>query len=173
MATLLDTSALVVFLRSRRPTPGHERLARVVGEELRAGRGLVSAVTAVELLVGGMGATGRARLGEILDRLPVVGMDREVAGIAGSMGAYLRSRGASVPQVDLAIAATAVWLDVPLLTCDSDFLRGRRVALDLEGGSAGGRSAPRHAAGTPGLEEDLLSPQAAWTSLLIHPASVA
>jgi hypothetical protein len=72
VATLLDTSALVVFLRSSRPTPGHAQLARVLGEELRAGQGLTSAAAAVELLVRATGVKGRSRLGGLLRKLPVV-----------------------------------------------------------------------------------------------------
>ena len=52
----------------------------------------------------------------------------------------------TIPLPDLLIAATAVWLDVPLLTCDSDFARGRALASEAE----------------PGL----------WSSLRRHPASV-
>lgn len=180
MATLLDTSALVVFLRSRRSSPAHERLARATGEALRNGQGLVSAASSVELLVGSQGSAGQAAIRRLLESLPVVGMGREVSLLAGSMGAYLRHRGASVPQVDLAIAATAVWLDVPVLTADSDFFRGRRVAWDdpdpATGVAAGGvpddgiwRPAPL---GAPRWEDHLPPPMEAWRSLMIHPASV-
>lgn len=58
MATLLDTSALVVFLRARRSSPAHERLAQATGEALRNGQGLVSAATSAELLVGSRGSVG-------------------------------------------------------------------------------------------------------------------
>jgi len=58
VATLLDTSALVVFLRARRSSPAHERLAQATGEALRNGQGLVSAATSAELLVGSRGSVG-------------------------------------------------------------------------------------------------------------------
>lgn len=64
---------------------------------------------------------------ELIARLPVVDTGRDVAQLAGRMGATARKAGATVPLPNLLIAATAVWLDVPLLTCDSDFRRGIQV----------------------------------------------
>lgn len=45
------------------------------------------------------------------------------------MGRSVRARGETLPLPDLLIAATAAWIGVPLLTCDSDFRRGRELAL--------------------------------------------
>lgn len=123
MATILDTSALVVFIRRSRP-PALEPVADAARGELEAGQALLSAVTAAELLVGSRGETATGPLLELLARLPVVDAGREVARVAGLMGAAARQAGATIPLPDLLIAATAVWLDVPLLTCDSDFRRG-------------------------------------------------
>jgi predicted nucleic acid-binding protein len=154
VATLLDTSALAVFIRRRRPS-GVEELARAAREELEAGRVLVSSVTAVELLVGASSDAAVKQLSGLLDALPVVSPDRDVALLAGRMGAYARARGATIPVPDLLIAATAVWLDVSILTCDSDFLRGSRLGHTEEGVNReddGGRL---------------------WGRLRLHPASVA
>lgn len=123
MATVLDTSALVVLLRRRRP-PELEPVAAAARGELESGRALLSAVTAAELLVGSRRRAGEDPLLGLLERLPVVDTGREVAGMAGLMGAAARQAGATIPLPDLLIAATAVWLDVPLLTCDRDFRRG-------------------------------------------------
>jgi predicted nucleic acid-binding protein len=68
---------------------------------------------------------------------------RDIAVRAGRMGAVARARGALVPVPDLLIAATAITLDIPLLTCDSDFGRGSGL-----GGRAGD-----------------------WARLRLHPAS--
>jgi predicted nucleic acid-binding protein len=129
VATLLDTSALVVLIRRHRPA-GLDGVADAARGELEAGRALVSAVTAAELLVGARGG-GAVALERLLDHLPVVDVGREVAVLAGRMGAAARATGATIPLPDLLIAGTAAWLDVPLLTCDSDFFRG--VELGGEG----------------------------------------
>jgi len=144
MATVLDTSALVVLLRRSRP-PELEPVAEAARGELESGRALLSAVTAAELLVGSRGRAGGDPLLDLLERLPVVDTGREVAGMAGLMGAAARRAGATIPLPDLLIAATAVWLDVPLLTCDTDFRRGME---------AGGGSGP-----------------GPWAKLRLHPAS--
>lgn len=145
MATLLDTSALTVLIRRSPPAP-LRAVRRAARDEIEAGRALLSGVTAVELLVGARGAEGVRRIRELLEVLPVVAADRTVATEAGRMGFHARSRGATIPVPDLLIAATAVWLDVPLLTCDSDFGRGGRVCEN-------GDDSP-------------------WGRLRLHPASV-
>ena len=145
MATLLDTSAVIVFLRRSRPGR-FESVAAAAGDALGSGAGLLSAVSATELLLGARDDGAAADLRALLARVPVVASDREVAELAGRMGAAARRAGAPIPTPDLLIAATAVWLDLPLLTCDSDF--GRGVTL----GEAGG------------------SPE--WGRLKLHPASV-
>lgn len=133
MATVLDTSALVVLMRRSRP-PELEPVADAARGELEAGRALLSAVTATELLVGSRGEDGTGPLLELVGRLPVVDTGREVAQLAGRMGATARQTGATIPLPDLLIAATAVWLEVPLLTCDSDFRRGIKVDDGAESG---------------------------------------
>ena len=144
MATVLDTSALVMLMRRNRP-PGLGQVAEAARGELEAGRALLSAVTAAELLVGAPGNAATGPLTELLARLPVVDAGREIARVAGQMGAAARQAGATIPLPDLLIGATAVWLNVPLLTCDSDFRRGIEVV------------------GGPGL--------GAWSKLRLHPAS--
>ena len=123
-----------------------EAVRRAARDEIEAGRALVSAVTAVELLVGAQNEGAVRRLSDLLEVLPVVAADREVATDAGRMGAHARSRGATIPAPDLLIAATAVWLNLPLLTCDSDFGRGERLGKEGNGSS--------------------------WSRLRLHPASV-
>ena len=132
MAILLDTSAIVVFLRRGR-LARYEAAAAAAGEALAGGRALLSAVSSAELLVGARDARAVADLSDLLAAIPVVAVDRAVGALAGRMGASARRAGATIPLPDLLIAATAVWLDVPLLTCDSDHARG--VAL---GASPGG-----------------------------------
>ncbi|HUH11832.1 MAG TPA: PIN domain-containing protein, partial [Longimicrobiales bacterium] len=61
MATLLDTSALVVLLR-RSPEPARARVAAAAAAELRGSHGLVSAVTLAELLIGARDGAGAERI---------------------------------------------------------------------------------------------------------------
>jgi predicted nucleic acid-binding protein len=153
VATLLDTSALVVLVRRDR-APDLEMVARAAREEIDSGRCFVSSVTATELIVGARGDAGLTALGTLLEALPVVAVDREVATLAGLMGAYARKMGATIPLADLLITATAVHIDIPLLTCDQDFARGRRLA-------------PRRRRSlAPGSGEEL------WQRFALHPASV-
>lgn len=144
MATLLDTSALVVLMRRGR-LAALESVAEAARGELEAGRALVSVVTAAELRVGARDAPAGERIGALLERLPVVDAGREIATLAGRMGAAARSAGATIPLPDLLIAGTAVWLDVQLLTCDADFARGVEAGSGDEGGG--------------------------WATLRLHPAS--
>jgi predicted nucleic acid-binding protein len=127
VATLLDTSALVVLIRRRRPAE-REAVAEAARAELEGGRALVSAVTAAELLVGVRDEPAAELVGRLLGHLPVVDAGREVGVLAGRMGATARAGGRTVPLPDLLIAATAVWLDLPLLTCDTDFARAVEAA---------------------------------------------
>jgi predicted nucleic acid-binding protein len=137
VATVVDTSALVVFLRR-----GHAAelsgVADAARGELEAGRALLSVVTATELLVGGRDGEAVERLTRLLHGIPVVSADREVSELGGRLGAVARWNGQTIPLPDLLIAATAIWLDVPLLTCDSDFGRGRALASLPEPGPWGG-----------------------------------
>lgn len=146
MATLLDTSALVVLLR-RHPPGGTENIREATSSVLRNQAAVLSTITVTELMTGARDDTGAARLRKLLDHLPVVGADREVADRAGRMGREARAAGRTVPIADLLIAATALYLDVALLTCDSDFKRGLSLAED--GGAA-----------------------SAWSGFRLHPASV-
>jgi predicted nucleic acid-binding protein len=143
VATLLDTSALVVLMRRGRPA-ALEAVAEAARSELEAGRAMVSVVTSVELRVGARGPGAADRLDGFLARLPVVDAGREIGALAGRMGAVAHSAGETIPLPDLLIAATAVWLEVPLLTCDSDFARG--VEVDSVGDEEGWTSLRLHGA---------------------------
>jgi predicted nucleic acid-binding protein len=103
-------------------------VASAAEDRIRAGRAVLSAVTVTELLVGARDEEAERRVGELVGRLPVVAFDRDLAALAGRMGRDVRRAGHVLPLPDLAIAATAVWLGVPLLTADSDFARGSDLA---------------------------------------------
>jgi predicted nucleic acid-binding protein len=88
----------------------------------------IAATTASELLHGVhrlKGAVARTRaerfVERLLDAIPVVPFDIDVARVHARLDAELSASGASVGAADLMIAATAVWLDYRLATRD---LRG-------------------------------------------------
>jgi len=150
VAVLLDTTAAVLLLRRKPPQEARPLLDAALGA-IAGGTALLPAVAAAELLLGERRPEGAGRLRTALSHLPVVVLPAEAAAEAGSMGGFLASVGASVPLPDLLIAATALWLGVPLLTWDSDFPRSVAVARGSDS---------RH----PGAEP--------WRALRLHPASI-
>lgn len=133
MATLIDTSALIVFLR-RQSLVGFEVVAAATEDRIRAGGAILSSITVTELLVGARNVKAEVQVRNLLERLPAIAFDRELAVVAGRMGRAARATGRIVPLPDLAIAASAVWLGVPLLTLDSDFSRGVELAREAREG---------------------------------------
>ncbi len=124
----LDTSA---YSHLRRGSPTAVEAVR------RARRVVVPVVVLGELRAGFLGGTHRDRnLAELQDFLahPVVSVadiDRRVAEAFASLVDELRRIYARVPTNDLWIAAVALVHGLTLVTCDTDFLRIRRVAVTL------------------------------------------
>lgn len=109
MSVLVDTSVLIDVLRGEAVAGTALREARLAGQ-LHA-----SEVTRLEVLAGMRAAeepSTRALLA-ILDWHP---LDARVAEIAGELGRQWLPSNRGIDSVDLAIAATAVLLDAPLLT---------------------------------------------------------
>lgn len=118
MGTLIDTSVIVAIERGRLDPD----LLRDADEDEPIA---LSAVTASELLHGVhrlTGAVARTRaerfVEQILDAIPVIAFDLDVARVHARLDAELSARGASVGDADLMIAATAVWLDYRIATRD-------------------------------------------------------
>lgn len=149
MTVLFDTSVVILLLRSKRPE-GTEALLGAARLAIAGGRAVLPAVTVSEILLGERRAERVTELSVPLAHIPAAILPREAAETAGLLGGFLRESGATVPLPDLLIAATALWLQLPLLTWDGDFARSRRLALDS--GSA-----------HPGA--------ALWRALEFHPAS--
>lgn len=105
----MDTSVLVDLLRGYQP-------ARDVLEQRRAlGPLHASEVTRLEVLAG-MRPSEERRTRGLLDSLHFHPLDAHVAEEAGALGRrWLASHG-SIDSADLAIAATALHLGLPLLT---------------------------------------------------------
>jgi predicted nucleic acid-binding protein len=146
---LFDTTVAVLLLR-RRPPAAAEGIIGAARSQILAGSALLASPGLTELLIGESTPRGTEALRSALERLPTASLPPEAADDAGVMGAFLRSRGASIPFADLQIAATAVWLEIPLLAWDGDYARSKDVAL---------ASKSTH----PGAD--------LWRALQLHPAS--
>jgi predicted nucleic acid-binding protein len=118
VGTLIDTSVIIAIQRGQldpqhlRDTDDDEPIA-------------MSAMTASELLHGVhrlTSAVARTRgerfVEHLLDSIPVIAFDLDVARVHARLDAELSAQGASVGDADLIIAATAVWLDYRVATRD-------------------------------------------------------
>jgi len=117
VGTLIDTSVLIAIER------GDLDLATVREDEEE--ELAIAAITASELLHGVhrlRGAVARTRaerfVEHLLEVLPVIPFDLDVARIHARIDAELSAAGAMVGDADLMIAATAVWLDYRVATHD-------------------------------------------------------
>ena len=115
---MIDTSVLIAIERGRVDPV----LLRDVDEDEPIA---IAAITASELLHGVHRLTSavlrmRAErfVEELLDSIPVVAFDLDVARVHARLDAELSAKGASVGDADLMIAATAVWLDYRVATRD-------------------------------------------------------
>ena len=118
MGTLIDTSVIIAIQRGQLD-PQH--LRETDDDEPIA----MSAMTASELLHGVhrlTSAVARTRserfVEHLIDSIPVIAFDLDVARIHARLDAELSAQGASVGDADLIIAATAVWLDYRVATRD-------------------------------------------------------
>ena len=118
MGTLIDTSVIIAIERGQiDPT-----LLRDVDEDEPIA---IAAITASELFHGVhrlTGAVARTRterfVEQLLDAIPVVPFDLDVARVHARLDAELSAKGTAVGDADLMIAATAVWLDYRVATRD-------------------------------------------------------
>lgn len=109
ISCLLDTDIAIDFLRRR-------DYARKLLEH-RAGEGLQAISTLTQLeIYRGMKPIEEDTTNAFLDGLISVAVDIPIARRAGSMPAENRTRGVTVGIADAIIAATALHLNVPLLT---------------------------------------------------------
>ena len=118
MGTLIDTSVLIALER------GQLDLAQITGYDENEPVA-IAAITASELLHGVhrlRGAVARTHAGRfverLLDAIPVIPFDLEIARVHARIDAELAAAGTAVGDADLMIAATAVWLDYRIATRD-------------------------------------------------------
>jgi predicted nucleic acid-binding protein len=109
VSCLLDTDVVIDFLRSR-------SYARALLEKW-SGEGLLAVSTLTHLEVyQGMRSSEEKATNLLLDGLVSIPVDVSVARRAGGLLRELRSKGLTVSVGDAIIAATALQLNVPLLT---------------------------------------------------------
>lgn len=127
MGLVIDTSALVSF---EREGSGWEQLLADVGEDAV----VLPAIVYGELLVGvrlaaspARGASRRAKIAALVDRVPLVEFGREIAEQWAELFAELSRRGQLIPANDLTVAATARHLGFGVLVGGRDEEHFRRV----------------------------------------------
>jgi predicted nucleic acid-binding protein len=118
LGTLIDTSVIIAIERGRLDPAA----LRDADEDEPVA---LAAITASELLHGVhrlTSAVARTRaerfVEHVLDVIPVISFDLDVARVHARLDAELSARGTSVGDADLMIAATAVWLDYRVATRD-------------------------------------------------------
>ena len=109
MAALVDTSVLIDYLR------GHQGAGDLLEAERAAGALHASEMTRLELLVG-MRPAEEEQTRLLLSTLRWQPVDGQVAERAGELGRVWLPSYRGMDGSDLAIAATAILLDVRLLT---------------------------------------------------------
>lgn len=109
MTVLVDTSVLIDVLR------GDERAVSLLLASRRAGPLHASEITRAEVLCG-MRARERPATERLLDTLTWHPLDQAIAVLAGDIGRRWLPSHRGIDAADLAIAATALSIGVPLLT---------------------------------------------------------
>lgn len=113
MNRLVDTDVVIDYLKG---TPG---AVRTVDRLFHGGIG-ISIVTDGEILDGihqsRDTAVDHQRFEELLEAVPVVSLTTTTMTIFARLRGTLRSQGQLIPDFDLLIAATAIELNVPLVT---------------------------------------------------------
>ncbi|MGH7569696.1 MAG: PIN domain-containing protein [Gemmatimonadales bacterium] len=127
MGLVIDTSALVA---SERAGESWERAVSAIGDE----PAVVPAIVYAELLVGveladdpGRAAGRRARIEALVSRVPLVEFGAGVAVHWARLFASLNRAGRPIPANDLAVAATALFLEFGVLIGPRDEAHFRAV----------------------------------------------
>ena len=136
MGVVVDTSALVAAERRRETDSSGAELTwdRLLGR-LSNDRAVLPAAVYAELLAGvhlannlAQAAARRARIDALTAHLPIIDFDAAIARQWARTFAELRRNGKAIPANDLAIAATALHLEFPVLVGPSGEGYFRRVA---------------------------------------------
>lgn len=111
MSAVVDTSVLIDVLRGSEPAA-----ALLAGR--RATGALHSSIVVKAEVLSGMRAKEETRTRTLLSSIEWHDVDNTIAEKAGELGRRWLSSHNSIDVADLLIAATAITLDFPLLTCN-------------------------------------------------------
>ena len=111
MKTIVDTSAIIAYLRKEPP-------GEIVVELLKEEAVIVPAVCIFELLAGVKSERHMQQRRQLLDLSEIAEIDREISEKAAELFTVLRSEGITIDNEDLLIAATSIILNLPLLTAN-------------------------------------------------------
>jgi tRNA(fMet)-specific endonuclease VapC len=125
---LLDTN-ICIYIRQRKPEEVLRRFRR-----LRPGEAVLSVITYGELLFGAAKSTqqaaARERLLELVRLLPALALPESAAETYGAVRAELESKGETIGNNDLWIAAHALAMGLTLVTNnESEFRRVRGLKV--------------------------------------------
>ena len=133
MGVVIDTSALVAAVRAAQHAP-HDDLLTPLFASLGDEKAAIPAIVYAELLVGVelAGSPGRAdrrrtRIDALTASVPVVEFDADIARVWARLFAAMNRAGRAIPANDLAVAATAMFLEYAVLVGPSDEKHFRQV----------------------------------------------
>ena len=129
MAYLLDTNIVTAIIKKNEKVTSQLREALGRREEV-----FISCVTYYEIKRGLIATNATRKLLDfktLRSRVPIVFLDRiEIVETASEIHADLKSRGHRLEDADILIAATAIALDLILVSHDSDMLRVPGLRLE-------------------------------------------
>ena len=125
---MLDTN-ICIYIRQRRPEEVLHRFRK-----LRPGEAVLSVITYGELLYGAAKSEQRvaalARLRELVHFLPAMSLPETAAEAYGTIRAQLESKGETIGNIDLWIAAHAIAVGLTLVTNNErEFRRVRGLKI--------------------------------------------
>ncbi len=109
MKTVIDTSAIIAFLKGEEP-------GSLVMELLKSNQAVIPAICVFELLAGVKSPVHIHQRQQLLSMAEIIPMDRKTAETAAELFTSMRSKGKTIDNEDLIVAATALILNLPVLT---------------------------------------------------------
>ena len=120
MEAIIDTSVVIEIAKDNRSII--EQL-----EKFRGWKFYITTITNFELKVGVLSEKERA----IIDALPKLSFDERASNIAAELFKDLKAEGKTPKLKDLFIASIALANNMPLITCDRDFLIFKEKGLTI------------------------------------------
>jgi predicted nucleic acid-binding protein len=118
MNTLIDTSAWIEALRSKGKTEIREK----VKELLVSGEARITEPILLELFHGARGKQEIETIKELSETVPILKCGESIYSLSYQNAIALRSRGVTVPSMDILIFSVSDYYKVKLLHNDSDFV---------------------------------------------------